>query len=130
MSHAQGNCQFRAFAHQLFGSEKYHSIVRHVPVLALRCIHFMIIKKRSVCVSHVHWLRSFVDGICVYTGGRLRQKCVQHLQSERDAFMIFFSSPDEFDSYIKSQSRDRTWGDEITLKACASKGAVSYPVLL
>jgi hypothetical protein len=46
--------------------------------------------------------------------------------------MIFFSSPDEFDSYIKSQSRDRTWGDEITLKAWAfflKKGSRVLPDL-
>jgi len=68
-----GNCQFRALADQLFGSQEYHAVVRAL--------------------------------------------AIAHMRSQSDFFSMFYESPSEFNAYLKDMARNRTWGEELTLRA-------------
>ena len=47
----------------------------------------------------------------------VRQACVSHIQTHADFFSVFFDGQDEFERYVANMSRDRHWGDELTLRA-------------
>lgn len=47
----------------------------------------------------------------------VRKNVVSHMNSHSDWFGIFFEGPREFRSYMANMARDRTWGDELTLRA-------------
>jgi len=68
-----GNCQFRSFAFNLFGAEKYHAVAR--------------------------------------------KAAVEHLKRHEDFFGVYFEDKKEFNKYLREMRRDRTWGDELTLRA-------------
>ena len=68
-----GNCQFRALAHGLFGDQEDHQ--------------------------------------------RVRDTCVEHMRRRRGEYEVFFG--DAFDEYASSMASARTWGDELTLRACS-----------
>ena len=68
-----GNCQFRALAHGLFGDQDAHQ--------------------------------------------RVRDACVEHMRRRRGEYEVFFG--DAFDEYASSMASARTWGDELTLRACS-----------
>mmetsp|Transcript_58242 Transcript_58242/g.154845 ORF Transcript_58242/g.154845 Transcript_58242/m.154845 type:complete len:148 (+) Transcript_58242:76-519(+) len=68
-----GNCQFRAMAFNLFGSQSHHATVR--------------------------------------------QAACAHMQKEAEFFSIFFDGDAEFGNYMRDMKRNRTWGDELTLRA-------------
>ena len=70
-----GNCQFRALAHGLFGDQDQH------------------LRVRDACVTHM------VD------------------PKRRGEYEVFFG--DDFDEYATSMANPRTWGDELTLRACS-----------
>lgn len=46
-----------------------------------------------------------------------RKAAVEHMQKHKDFFSMFFESGSEFKSYVKDMSKNRTWGDELTLRA-------------
>eukprot|EP00656_Telonema_subtile_P001052 TRINITY_DN10501_c0_g2_i1.p1 TRINITY_DN10501_c0_g2~~TRINITY_DN10501_c0_g2_i1.p1 ORF type:complete len:297 (+),score=61.29 TRINITY_DN10501_c0_g2_i1:131-1021(+) len=66
-----GNCQFRALSHQLYGDQELHGEVR-----------------------------SFV---------------VAHIREHADEYQLYCD--EDINAYITRMSRDRVWGDELTLKA-------------
>eukprot|EP00123_Amoebidium_parasiticum_P010864 comp20370_c0_seq1/m.25738 comp20370_c0_seq1/g.25738 ORF comp20370_c0_seq1/g.25738 comp20370_c0_seq1/m.25738 type:complete len:369 (-) comp20370_c0_seq1:414-1520(-) len=68
-----GNCQFRSFSHQLYGTQDYH--------------------------------------------GALRKLCCQHMEAHSDGFEFYFESKNEWVDYLRKMKMNRTWGDELTLKA-------------
>ena len=68
-----GNCQFRALAFNLFGTQSHHLVIR--------------------------------------------RSAVEHMTRHVDYFKVFFEDEDEFKNYLRGMSRDRTWGDELTLRA-------------
>lgn len=68
-----GNCQFRAFADQLFGDQRHHATVR--------------------------------------------QSAVEHIRAHADFFGMYFDGPRELNRYVSDMSRNRTWGDELTMRA-------------
>jgi len=81
-----GNCQFRAIADQLFGSQSHHAFVR------------------SLAVGHMKTVAA-------------------------DFFSIYFESEAEFNAYLKDMGRSRTWGDELTLRACVEAfGCVAHVI--
>jgi hypothetical protein len=47
----------------------------------------------------------------------VRKACVSHIQTHADFFAVFFDGQDEFQRYVSNMSRDRHWGDELTLRA-------------
>jgi len=49
--------------------------------------------------------------------GAVRQAAVAHMKKCADFFSIYFDGEDEFSSYLRTMSRNRTWGDELTLRA-------------
>jgi len=80
-----GNCQFRAIADQLFGSQEHHALAR-----AVACAH---------------------------------------MKAASGFFGIYFESPSEFASYLRGMRKSRTWGDELTLRACVEAfGCVAHVV--
>lgn len=46
-----------------------------------------------------------------------RKAAVAHMEKNRDFFSIFFETPSEFKAYMRDMKRNRTWGDELTLRA-------------
>ena len=79
-----GNCQFRALSHQLFGTQAHHKEVR--------------------------------------------AEAVAHIRANEEVFAPFFTGG-EMVRYLAAMGRDRTWGDELTLRAvCDSFGVVLYIV--
>jgi len=66
-----GNCQFRALSHQMYGTQDYYPEVR--------------------------------------------QAVVGHMLQHKDEFGMFLDEP--IDEYLTRMSRDRVWGDELTMKA-------------
>eukprot|EP00929_Paragymnodinium_shiwhaense_P070021 TRINITY_DN35405_c0_g1_i1.p1 TRINITY_DN35405_c0_g1~~TRINITY_DN35405_c0_g1_i1.p1 ORF type:complete len:340 (+),score=29.93 TRINITY_DN35405_c0_g1_i1:138-1022(+) len=46
-----------------------------------------------------------------------RQAAVAQMKKHQDFFGTLFESSREFKAYLKDMSRDRTWGDELTLRA-------------
>lgn len=46
-----------------------------------------------------------------------RAAAVAHMKKHRDFFGVFFETAKEFDRYLKDMARNRTWGDELTLRA-------------
>lgn len=68
-----GNCQFRSFAFNLFGEQRYHSLTR--------------------------------------------KAAVAHMSKHKEFFGMFFESAGEFKTYLRDMSKNRTWGDELTLRA-------------
>jgi len=46
-----------------------------------------------------------------------RKAAVAHMKKHQDFFGVLFESADEFRAYLKDMSRNRTWGDELTLRA-------------
>ena len=80
-----GNCQFRAFADQLFGSQQHHDLVR--------------------------------------------KQAIAHMRASADFFGIYFESEREFDAYMRDMARSRTWGDELTLRACVEAfGCIAHVI--
>jgi hypothetical protein len=69
-----GNCQFRAFADQLFGSQQHHATVRAA--------------------------------------------VIAHMKAASEFFGMYFESTAEYNAYLRDMSHSRTWGDELTLRAC------------
>ena len=47
----------------------------------------------------------------------VRKACVSHIQTHADFFAVFFDGSDEFQRYVSNMSKDRHWGDELTLRA-------------
>ena len=47
----------------------------------------------------------------------VRKACVAHIQTHADFFSVFFDGDQEFERYLSNMSRDRHWGDELTLRA-------------
>ena len=80
-----GNCQFRALADQLFGSQEHHAFVRAL--------------------------------------------AIAHMQAQSDFFSIYFEDEREWNEYIRGMARSRTWGDELTLRACVEAfGCIAHVI--
>ena len=47
----------------------------------------------------------------------VRKACCDHIKTHADFFAVFFDGSDEFERYLANMSRDRHWGDELTLRA-------------
>lgn len=80
-----GNCQFRALSHNLFGSQDHHAAVR--------------------------------------------ERCVERISRRADEYSFLFESDAEFRAYVRDMRRNRTWGDELTLRACADAFGVRIHVV-
>eukprot|EP00933_Yihiella_yeosuensis_P044850 TRINITY_DN40124_c0_g1_i1.p1 TRINITY_DN40124_c0_g1~~TRINITY_DN40124_c0_g1_i1.p1 ORF type:complete len:297 (+),score=52.87 TRINITY_DN40124_c0_g1_i1:55-945(+) len=46
-----------------------------------------------------------------------RKAAVEHMKKHADFFGIFFETPQTFKAYLKDMATNRTWGDELTLRA-------------
>lgn len=47
----------------------------------------------------------------------IRRQATEHIEKRRGEFEIYFDSPRAFDKWLREMKRDRTWGDELTLRA-------------
>ena len=47
----------------------------------------------------------------------VRKACCDHIKTHADFFAVFFDGDDEFRRYLTNMSKDRHWGDELTLRA-------------
>ena len=47
----------------------------------------------------------------------VRRLATEHIEKRRGEFEIYFDSPQAFDKWLREMKRDRTWGDELTLRA-------------
>ena len=58
----------------------------------------------------------------------VRARVCEHMDSCRDAFAIYFEEG-EFEQYLSRMRADRTWGDELTLRAAADCFACTIHVV-
>eukprot|EP01134_Creolimax_fragrantissima_P002431 CFRG2431T1 len=84
-SEGDGNCQFRSFSYQLYGTQEHYKHVRKLIA---------------------GWMR-------------------EHPNS----FNFYFGNEKEFETYLVKMERDRTWGDEMTLKAASDLFATRVHVI-
>merc|ERR1712039_508043 len=47
----------------------------------------------------------------------VRKAAVEHMRQNSDFFGILFETGEEFEKYLAGMAKDRTWGDELTLRA-------------
>jgi len=47
----------------------------------------------------------------------VRKSAVAHMRKHKDFFKVFFEDDKEFNKYMRSMAKDRTWGDELSLRA-------------
>jgi hypothetical protein len=80
-----GNCQFRALSHELFGHQRWHLSVR--------------------------------------------QRVIDWLVSHPESFSMFVGDSDDWARYISKMEKNRTWGDELTLRAAAEAFSVTIHVV-
>mmetsp|Transcript_34812 Transcript_34812/g.100043 ORF Transcript_34812/g.100043 Transcript_34812/m.100043 type:complete len:274 (-) Transcript_34812:192-1013(-) len=58
-----------------------------------------------------------------------RKAAVAHMRKHHEFFGVLFESPDEFKAYLRDMSRNRTWGDELTLRAAVEAYGVEAHVI-
>ena len=59
----------------------------------------------------------------------VRQKAMAYMRSKREEFACFYADGVAFDRYLQKMERDRSWGDELTLRAiCSAFGATIHVV--
>ncbi len=80
-----GNCQFRALSHELFGHQRWHTSVR--------------------------------------------QRVIDWLVSHPESFSMFVGNSDDWAQYVSKMGENRTWGDELTLRAAAEAFSVTIHVV-
>ena len=49
--------------------------------------------------------------------GTVREDVVKWMRNNASSFMPYFDGKSEFEAYLKQMSRNRTWGDELTVRA-------------
>merc|ERR1712151_1085940 len=47
----------------------------------------------------------------------VRKAAIEHMRQHSDFFGTLFETGAEFEKYLASMAKDRTWGDELTLRA-------------
>jgi len=58
-----------------------------------------------------------------------RKSIVAHMKKHKDFFSMFFDGPSEFETFIEEMALDRTWGDELTLRAAVEVyGCVAHVI--
>lgn len=80
-----GNCQFRALAHNVFKTQARH--------------------------------------------GDVREAATRRVESRREDFEVYFEDSGAFERWLKEMKRDRTWGDELTLRAACDAFGVRIHVI-
>ena len=59
----------------------------------------------------------------------VRATAVAHMRKSSDFFGMYFETPGEYQAYLRDMGRNRTWGDELTLRACVEAfGCVTHVV--
>ena len=48
----------------------------------------------------------------------VRRKCVEYIKENKKKFKVYFDGASELNHYIRTMAKDKTWGDELTLRAC------------
>jgi len=60
----------------------------------------------------------------------VRETCVAHILSTEEDYKIFFDeNENEFERYCQEMAMSRTWGDELTLRACSDSFQVPIHVV-
>ena len=61
--------------------------------------------------------------------GFVRSVACAHMRAQGDFFGIYFEDAEEFHAYLRDMGRPRTWGDELTLRACVEAfGCVAHVI--
>ncbi|CAK9042468.1 OVARIAN TUMOR DOMAIN-containing deubiquitinating enzyme 11 (OTU domain-containing protein 11) (Deubiquitinating enzyme OTU11), partial [Durusdinium trenchii] len=59
----------------------------------------------------------------------VRARAIGYIKGHMEEFSMFFETPQELRAYIREMSADRTWGDELTLKAISEAFSTVIHVL-
>lgn len=59
----------------------------------------------------------------------VRAAVVRDVEARREEFEIYFESSREFENWLREMKRDRTWGDELTLRAACDSFGVKIHVI-
>eukprot|EP00930_Biecheleria_cincta_P083403 TRINITY_DN72987_c0_g1_i1.p1 TRINITY_DN72987_c0_g1~~TRINITY_DN72987_c0_g1_i1.p1 ORF type:complete len:263 (+),score=27.03 TRINITY_DN72987_c0_g1_i1:200-988(+) len=61
--------------------------------------------------------------------GSVRKAAIAHIKKNSDFFRIFFEDEREFKNFLRDMAKNRTWGDELTLRAVVEAyGCVAHVV--
>jgi hypothetical protein len=60
---------------------------------------------------------------------KVREVVVAYMHKQKDEFSFLFEDEKEFNKYLGGMARERTWGDELTLKAASNAYNVNIHVL-
>jgi len=60
---------------------------------------------------------------------KLRKACVEYMKAHEGDFCIFFETKKAFEKYCNKLQRERTWGDELTLRVMSNAFGVNVHVL-
>ena len=59
----------------------------------------------------------------------VRAMAIAHMRAAADFFGMYFETEGEFESYLRNMARSRTWGDELTLRACVEAfGCIAHVI--
>ena len=131
-----GNCQFRALADQLFGSQQHHAVVRAAAVAHMKAAddYFGMCTYRPIddALARTRAIRysSSCAGTATTTGtgAQPNPRCSAHVLPRLPPRAVF-ETPQEFSCYLRDMTRSRTWGDELTLRAAVEAfGCVAHVV--
>lgn len=113
-----GNCQFRAVAFNLFGAQVHHGAVRQAAVAHMK-----------KCAGAYPFIAPLLPPRQPAPQLQPHPTCTCPTAPHTDFFSIYFDGEDEFSSYLRTMSRNRTWGDELTLRAIVEANITSPPRL-
>lgn len=89
--------------------------------------------KQRLSYYGLHMLQVGGDGNCQFRSasqqlfgteahhGYVRQQAVEYMRSHKALFSGFCADAVEFERYLARMERDRTWGDELTLRAISDR---------
>jgi len=89
--------------------------------------------KQRLSYYGLHMLQVGGDGNCQFRSasqqlfgteahhGYVRQQAVEYMRSHKALFSGFCADAVEFERYLARMGRDRTWGDELTLRAISDR---------
>ena len=89
--------------------------------------------KQRLSYYGLHMLQVGGDGNCQFRSasqqlfgteahhGYVRQQAVEYMRSHKALFSGFCADAVEFERYLARMARDRTWGDELTLRAISDR---------
>ena len=119
-----GNCQFRALAHQLFLSLIFGRSDNTVAGLVLptnSAMQRLSVKKGGGSVERAREIDRLLDvTVPEEHHAAVRETVVTYMREHSDDYSFYFEDGQAWEAYLRQMARRGTWGDELTLKAACN----------